>query len=210
MPDSSAEWRSRGPTAIVLGLLIAVGIVASLLLVGIGGGGDGPDTGARSRSASPERTRESSSTSTTTRPPFTYVVEPGNTLTALALFFGVSKSDIIAANPNLDPDHLVEGQRLVIPSPRAVKLVVKPRKVVVGGSLRLKLTGAKDFENVTFEFQRPTAPFVGPPHSASEDGVVTTTYELGLADPPGTYTVIATGDQGTLVQATFSVEAAGP
>lgn len=210
MPQSRTRSGSGGPTAIVIGGLIVVMIVAAALLVGIGGGSDDPDEGTKTRGRHSETTRASSTTSTTTRPPFTYSVKPGNTLTALALFFGVSKSDIIAANPNLDPDHLVEGQRLVIPSPRAVKLVVKPRKVVVGGSLRLKLTGAKDFENVTFEFQRPTAPFVGPPHSASEDGVVTTTYELGLADPPGTYTVIAAGDQGTLVQATFSVEAAGP
>jgi LysM repeat protein len=185
-------------------------IVAVVLLVGIGGGSDDRNEGTRSRRTRSETTRASSTTSTTTRPPFTYSVKPGNTLTALARFFGVSKSDIIAANPNLDPDHLVEGQSLVIPSPRAVKLVVKPRKVAVGGSLRLKLTGAKEFENVTFELQRPTAPFVGPPHSASEEGVVTTSYELGFADPPGTYTVVARGDQGTLVQATFRVEAAGP
>jgi LysM repeat protein len=184
-------------------------IVAVVLLVGIGGGSDDRNEGTGSRRTRSESTRASSTTSTTTRPPFTYSVKPGNTLTALARFFGVSKSDIIAANPNLDPDHLVEGQSLVIPSPRAVELVVKPRKVAVGGSLRLKLTGAKEFENVTFELQRPTAPFIGPPHSASEDGVVTTTYELGFADPPGTYTVVARGDQGTLVQATFRVEAAG-
>jgi hypothetical protein len=37
---------------------------------------------------------------------------------------------------------------------------------------------------------------------------VTTTYELGLPDPPGEYTVIATGDQGTRVQADFRVVAA--
>jgi LysM repeat protein len=207
--DSRAKSRSGGPTAIVLGLLIVVVIVAVVLLVGIGGGGGGGE-GTKSRATHLETTRASSTTSTTTRPPFTYSVKPGNTLTALAVFFGVSKSDIIAANPNLNPDHLVEGQTLVIPSPRAVTLVVKPREVVVGGSLRLKLTGAKDFENVTFEFQRPTAPFVGPAHAASETGVVTTTYKLGIADPPGTYTVTAKGDQGTLVRATFNVKAARP
>lgn len=189
---------------------MVVVIVATVLLVGVGGGSDDRGEGTKSRDAQSETTRASSTTSTTTRAPFTYSVKPGDTLTALALFFGISKADIIAANPNLDPDRLVEGQSLVIPSPRAVKLVVKPRKVVVGGSLRLKLTGVNEFENVTFEFQRPTAPFVGPPHSASERGVVTTTYQLGIADPPGTYTVIARGDQGTLVQATFRVEARGP
>jgi len=210
VPDSTARARAGGPTAVVVGLLIVVMIVASLLLVGVGGGSDGREETTKARSERPDRARADSTTSTTTRAPFTYTVRPGNTLTALARFFGVSTADVIAANPDLDPDHLVEGQRLVIPSPRVAKLVVKPRTTVVGGSLRLKLTGANEFENVTFEFQRPTAPFVGPSHSASQDGVVTTTYELGLADPPGTYTVVAKGDRGTLVQTTFRVEAADP
>jgi LysM repeat protein len=191
----------------VLGGLIVVVIVAGVLLVGIPGGGGG-DEGTKSRDKHSETTRTSSTTSTTTRAPFTYTVKPGNTLTSLALFFSVSKSDIIAANPNLNPDHLVEGQTLKIPSPRAATLVIKPQTVVVGGGIRLKVTGAQDFENVTFAFQRPTAPFVGPPHSASETGVVTTTYKLGIADPPGTYTVTAQGDQGTKVQATYTVKAA--
>ncbi len=208
--QSRVRSRSEGPTAIVIGGLIVTMIVAAVLLVGTGGGSDDRDEGTKSRGAHSETTQSSSTTPTTRRPPFTYAVRPGDTLTALALFFGVSKSDIIATNPTLDPDHLVVGQAMTIPSPRAVELVVKPRKVVVGGSVRLKLTGAKEFENVSFEVQRPTAPFVGPSHSASEDGVVTTNYELGLADPPGAYTVIARGDQGTLVQATFSVESPGP
>lgn len=89
-------------------------------------------------------------------------------------------------------------------------LVVKPRTVEVGGRVRLRLTGANELENITFEIQRPTTPFVGRPHSASEGGVVSTTYELGLADPPGTYTVTAKGDQGTLVQVAFDVEPARP
>ncbi len=210
MPRSGERSRSGGPTLIVIGGLIVVMVGATALLVGGGSGGKGREGGTKSRSADTKNSRASSTTSTTTRQPFRYTVESGNTLTALALFFGVSSSDIIAANPDLDPDHLVVGQRLVIPPPRVVKLVVKPRKVVVGGSLRLTLTGAQDFENVTFEVQRPTTPFVGASHSASESGVVTTSYSLGVADPPGTYTVIARGDRGTLVQATFSVEAATP
>ena len=195
----------------VLGALVVVMIVAVVLLVGIpGGGGDGGGQSTKSSAPHSKTTQASSTTSTTTRRPFTYTVKPGNTVTALARFFGVSKSDITAANPNLDADHLVAGQTLVIPSPRTATLKVKPATVAVGGTIRLKVTGAQDFENVTFEFQRPTTPFVGPPHSASETGVVTTTYTLGIADPPGTYTVTAKGDQGTTVQATFTVTAARP
>lgn len=94
-------------------------IVAVALLVGVGGGGDDQkvDTGTRDTQA--ESARASSTTSTTSRRPFAYSVQSGNTLTSLALFFGVSKSDIVAANPDLDPDRLVVGQRIVIPSPRS-------------------------------------------------------------------------------------------
>jgi LysM repeat protein len=182
---------------------------ALVALVGIDGGGDGRMEGVRSRSTRPETGPTKTTTSTTTRPPINYTVKRGDTLTALARFFGVYTSAIIEANENLDPDHLVEGQSLVIPPPLPVELVVNPRNVPVGGSVRLKLNGAKELENVIFEIVRPTGPFIGSPHEASSKGVVTTTYELGLADPPGTYTVIARGDQGTTVQASFRVEAAG-
>jgi LysM repeat protein len=209
VPASRGRSRGTGPTAIVIGLLIAVIVVAAVALVGIGGGSEGQDDAGGSRRAQSETTRATTTTSTTTRPPIEYTVKPGDVLTSLARFFGVSTSAIVAANEGLDPDRLVEGQVLVIPSPPPVGLVVKPRTVEVGGSVRLKLTGAIEFEIVTFEIDRPTGPFTGPAHSASGDGVVTTTYELGLADPPGVYTVIATGDQGTRAQATLRVEAAG-
>jgi spore germination protein YaaH len=135
-----------------------------------------------------------------------YTVTRGQNLTALARVFGVSKTEIIEANPGLDADRLVEGQTIVIPSPRPVQLTIKPRKTVVGGSIEIKLKGAKELELVRFQIDRPTHPFIGPAHTASEAGVVTTSYELGVADPPGTYTVTAAGDQGTSVQATFVVE----
>lgn len=178
-------------------------------LVGIDGGGDGRREGMRSRSTRPETGPTTATTPTTTGPPIMYTVKRGDTLTALARFFGVYKSAIIEANENLDPDHLVEGQSLVIPPPLPVELVVNPRNATVDGSVRLKLNGAKELENIIFEIVRPTGPFTGSPHEASSKGVVTATYELGLADPPGTYTVIARGDQGTTVQVSFRVEAAG-
>jgi LysM repeat protein len=44
-----------------------------------------------------------------------YVVKSGDTLLHVARLFGVSSDAIIQANGLTDPDHLSEGQRLIIP-----------------------------------------------------------------------------------------------
>jgi LysM repeat protein len=206
MPRSEGRTRDHRPTAIVIGLVILVAIVAVGLLIGVVGGGDDSDESTAKRHAGADSTRPSTTTSTTTRPEMNYTVARGQNLTALARVFGVSKAAIVEANPGLDADHLVEGQTILIPSPTPVQLTIKPRKTVVGGSIEIKLKGAKELELVRFQIDRPTQPFIGPSHTATEGGVVTASYELGIADPPGTYTVTAAGDQGTSVQATFIVE----
>lgn len=48
--------------------------------------------------------------------PFVYVVQPGDTLSSLALKFDVAGSDIMAANQIQDPDFLPAGIELIIPS----------------------------------------------------------------------------------------------
>jgi hypothetical protein len=208
MPRSQARPSRRKPTGIVLSLMIVVVVVAVVGLVALGGGSDETSPSARSRAKSSTTTGDTlaSTTTATTREPFTYTVQKGDVLSALARVFGVSTSAIVDANANLDPDHLVEGQTFVVPSPIPLFLVVRPRKTVIGGSIELKLKGAREAETIVFEIDRPTGPFVGQPHTASTDGEVNASYELGLADPPGTYTVIARGDQGTTVQTTFLVE----
>ena len=205
MPRSGKPPRDHRPTAVVIGIVILVAVIAVGLLINTGGGDDG-DEGTSSRRGDTSSTQPSSTTSTTVRPETNYTVTRGQNLTALARVFGVSKSAIIEANPGLDADRLVEGQTIVIPSPTPVRLTIKPRKTVVGGSIEIKLKGAKELELVRFQIDRPTQPFIGPAHTATEGGVVTASYELGVADPPGTYTVTAAGDQGTSVQATFIVE----
>jgi LysM repeat protein len=206
MPRPGKAPRDHRPTAIVIGIVILVAIIAVGLLINLGAGSDDGDGSADSRRSGSSSTLPST-TSTTVRAEMNYTVTRGQNLTALARVFGVSKAAIIAANPGLDADHLVEGQTIVIPSPNPVGLAIKPRKTVVGGSIDIKLKGAKELELVRFQIDRPTGPFIGPAHTASEDGVVTASYELGIADPPGTYTVTAAGDQGTSIQATFLVEA---
>ncbi len=45
-----------------------------------------------------------------------YIVQPGDTLSDLAIRFGTTVADIIAANGLTDPDSLQVGQPLIIPS----------------------------------------------------------------------------------------------
>ncbi|HMO60357.1 MAG TPA: LysM domain-containing protein [Roseiflexaceae bacterium] len=45
-----------------------------------------------------------------------YVVQPGDTLSALAVEFGTTVGELIAANGLTDPDALQVGQTLIIPS----------------------------------------------------------------------------------------------
>jgi murein DD-endopeptidase MepM/ murein hydrolase activator NlpD len=51
--------------------------------------------------------------------PQVYVVQRGDTLSAIAARFGLSVSELAAANAISDPDYLPVGQRLAIPAPGA-------------------------------------------------------------------------------------------
>ena len=153
----------------------------------------------------PPATSPTAATSTTA-PPIAYQVKPGDTLTSIAKQFGVPAATIVAFNQLADPDHLVAGQTLLIPRVPAVQLVITPSDAPPGTRFELRLTGAQPSEAVTFEIDSPDSKFTGPAHAASADGVVTTTYQSSAADTPGTYTVVAKGDQGTTTQATFRVD----
>jgi LysM repeat protein len=48
--------------------------------------------------------------------PFEYVVKPGDTLLSIAIEFGVSANDIIAANTLSNPNNLFVGQTITIPN----------------------------------------------------------------------------------------------
>jgi LysM repeat protein len=137
-----------------------------------------------------------------------YTVQSGDTLVAIAERFGISVSTIQDTNEELtSPDALVVGQVLKIPPPRIPALVVVPATIEVGDTVRIKLTGAQAFEQITFEITSTAEQFTGRSHTATKGGKVITSYELAPDDVLGTYTVTADGDQGTTVQATFVVEA---
>jgi LysM repeat protein len=142
---------------------------------------------------------------TTTAPPRTYQAKRGDTLTSIARQFGVPISAILAINHLADPDHLVEGQSLLIPPVPPVQLEITPLAGQAGATFTFKLTGAWPSENVTFEIDGPATKSTGPPHAASADGAVTATYATSGGDTPGLYTVVAKGDQGTTTRASFQV-----
>ena len=149
-----------------------------------------------------------SSTTTTTRAPLNYQVKRGDTMTSLAHFFGVSIDALASANHLSTTASLNVGDTLVIPPRQPVQLLVSPGNGSAGTQFMLSLTGAQPNETVTFQIVAPGGgKYTGPPHTAAEDGSVSTTYQSGVSDPVGTYTVVANGNQGTSVQATFRVDA---
>jgi LysM repeat protein len=110
---------------------------------------------------------------TTTAPMTSYQVKRGDTLTAIAKLFGVSKAAITAANQLSSEDRLTEGQVLQIPPTPPAQLVVDPPDGIAGHVFTFMLTGAKAGEIVTFEIVSPDGGiFTGSPHTAGEDGVV--------------------------------------
>jgi LysM repeat protein len=210
MRRSGASSRTRGATGLTLGLLVAF-IAVTVGFFVLSQQGDGTkrvDSGSPGDNTATSVT--ASTTTTTTRPPIEYTVQAGDTLTSVAKQYGVSKTAILDANQIPDPDRLVPGQTFQIPSPTPVALVIRPAKARTGGSVEIRLKGAQPDELVTFLIVSPVGQFSGPAHSPDAHGTVTTSYRLGIADPPGTYTVLARGDQVTQADATFRVVAATP
>lgn len=180
--------------------LLAWVLVAGAVTVLAACGSDSePDSRGKTE---PSRT-STAPTTTTTRPPISYQVEQGDTLTSIAAFFGVSTAAIAEANQLANQDQLTEGQVLVIPPPPPPKLTVTPDVGHAGETFTLTATGAMAGEAVTFTIHAPRGrPFMGPPHTASPDGAVTTDYDSS-GDGPGTYVVDATGDRGLSVRARY-------
>src|SRR5215212_2343457 len=65
-----------------------------------------------------------------------YVVQAGDTLSSIASRFNVTVNDLIAANPTLDPNLLLEGQQIVIPGLEGVTGVLETEIIGFGDSLR--------------------------------------------------------------------------
>ena len=181
--------------------VVAIGVVVAIAAC--------ENPSRRNTKSTPAKTKSTSTTvapaTTTTLPPIAYQVKRGDTLTSIAKFFGISSAAILAANQLPNGDRITEGQVLQIPHAPPPQVTIAPPDAPPGTEFKFTVTSAKAGENVTFQIQRPNGSmYSGSPHAASQDGTVTATYQSS-GDAPGTYTVIATGDRGTSVQATYHI-----
>lgn len=67
---------------------------------------------------------------TTTTIPQTYIVQRGDSLSAIAKRFGVSKAALAAFNNITDPDKIQAGQKLKLPQPGDVVVTLAPTTTV--------------------------------------------------------------------------------
>jgi LysM repeat protein len=181
-------------------------VAAGGLVVLAGCGAARTETGrsaqAENAAANAPATTAPAPTSTTT-PTTSYQVKRGDTLTAIAKFFGVSSAAIDAANQLGGGDRLTEGQVLQIPPSPPAGLNVNPPDGIGGMVFTFTVTGAKVGEAITFQIVAPGGgTFTGSPHTAGQDGSVSTSYRTD-GDAAGKYDVVATGDRGTSLRATY-------
>jgi LysM repeat protein len=183
--------------------VVAAGGIAVLAGCGAASTETGRSARAENAAANAPATTAAAPTTTTT-PPITYQVKRGDTLTAIARFFGVSSAAVAAANQlGGGGDRLTEGQVLQIPPSPPAGLNVTPPDGIAGMVFTFTVTGAKVGEAVTFQVVAPGGGiFTGSPHTAAQDGSVTGSYRTD-GDAAGKYDVVATGDRGTSLRGSY-------
>lgn len=191
---------------------VLVGLLCAALLAACGSSHKNatPPAPAATTTVSTIAASTTTAATTTTTVPSTYVVQQGDTLTSIAQKFNITVAALTKANNITNADKVEAGQTLKIPATHPASLSITPATGPRGQEFQLKLTGAQSGEKVTFSVKSPKGTFTGPAHVAPDSGVITTTYKTALTDPTGTYTVTATGSEGTAGHATFVVTASAP
>ncbi len=97
---SSAAARLTAALALIVAALVVVVVVAAAM--------SGDDSSPRNSSSPPQAQKEKKKRTKAK----TYTVESGDTLTAIAHKTGVPVAEILALNPEVDPQILIAGQTL--------------------------------------------------------------------------------------------------
>jgi LysM repeat protein len=86
---------------------------------------------------------------TASHPPTSYTVQSGDTLLKLSWRMGIPAWMILKANPNLDPDELITGTTLVIPSKDdLLQLPIIPNKRILISLSKQRLTVFQDGQQI--------------------------------------------------------------
>lgn len=100
------EKRASAPARIAAAAAIVAGLVAVIAVLSTAGGDGGGSSGAAAGNA---KQREAKRPRVKAK---TYVVRSGDTLTAISHRTGVPVAEILALNPDVDPQILIAGQKL--------------------------------------------------------------------------------------------------
>jgi murein DD-endopeptidase MepM/ murein hydrolase activator NlpD len=65
-----------------------------------------------------------------------YIVQAGDSLSSIAVFFSISLSDLMSANSITDPNQLDAGQELIIPGLEGITGIINTQRVNFGDSFR--------------------------------------------------------------------------
>jgi LysM repeat protein len=93
------ERRTSASARILAALALLAAVVVVVVAIAASGGGDSSSSGNQQHDEDKP-------------PPKTYVVQTGDTLTSIAHETGVPVAEIIALNPEVDPQILVAGEEL--------------------------------------------------------------------------------------------------
>jgi LysM repeat protein len=178
---------------------------------------------AKHTAAFPPRTATAATipaTTTTTAPlpPIQYTVKQGDTFDAIAGRYHIPANALAAFNHLANPNKLTPGHVVLIPAPPPpprtttttapppAELVITPASGAVGSVFNLNLSRARPRDYITFTIHEPGGhTFVGVAHRPNPDGTISTYFRTTQENPPGLYTVIATGVLGTSASADFLV-----
>ncbi len=107
---------TRKQMAMIIGVNAAISVVISVVVALLVARPGSPTVAVADTATSPAAAPTSLLPPTATLEPDIYVVQPGDTVSALALRFDVSVEDLVAANNLPNPNFLAVGMRLIIPS----------------------------------------------------------------------------------------------